>query len=388
MPTALLGWECGAGLGHLMRLRRLVAPLLQRGWNVVAGLSNRSDAHLLTEIGVNVVQAPVWQPNGPPTQSSVSWADILADVGLRDAHAVRLVINGWEHLLSQFTPAIVVCETAPGLALAAQGRVPLILVGTGYTLPPPQLKTFPLLHKRSTPVWQENQLLENVNIALRSAGLPQRPTLPAIYQADAQVVFSFPILDPYRNQRQCAGVGPLFDAAPARAKRSGERILIYLSKGFQVRPQILAALARVAPRLRVVAAGLPQHEKYKLAALGARIEQAPISILAALGSASLVVHLGGHNVASEALAAGVPQLVLTVDIEKHLTGAALEKAGVARWIEAHDPEPQIALDLLLQLCSDYPLARRAVLVGREHRRFLRAHDPLRYFEQRFLRLVS
>ena len=131
MPTALLGWECGAGFGHLMTLRRLAAPLLQRGWNVVAGLSNRSDAHLLTEIGVNVVQAPVWQANGPPTLSSVSWADILADLGLRDAHAIRLVITGWEQLLSQFTPAIVVCETAPGLALAAQGRVPSMLVAAG-----------------------------------------------------------------------------------------------------------------------------------------------------------------------------------------------------------------------------------------------------------------
>ena len=79
------------------------------------------------------------------------------------------------------------------------------------------------------------------------------------------------------------------------------------------------------------------------------------------------MHLGGHNVASEALAAGVPQLVLSVDIEKHLTGAALEKAGVARWIEGHHPEPQIALDLISQLCSDHSLARRAELVGREHR---------------------
>jgi hypothetical protein len=309
-------------------------------------------------------------------------------LGLRDPHAIRLVIKGWEQLLSQFMPAIVLCETAPGLALAAHSRIPVMLVGNGYTLPPPHLKTFPLLHTRNAPIWQESHLLENVNIALRSAGLPQRPTLPAIYQADAQVVFSFPTLDPYCNQRQSAGVGPLFDAFPAKAKRSSQCILVYLSKGFQVRPQVLAALARVAPRLRVVAAGLSQHEKYKLTALGARVEQTPISILGALGSAALVVHLGSHNVASEALAAGVPQLVLSVDIEKHLIGAALEKTGVARWIEGHHPEPQIALDLISQLCRDHPLARRAELVGREHRRFLRAHDPLGHFEQRFLRLAG
>ena len=221
MPTALLGWECGAGFGHLMTLRRLAAPLLQRGWNLVAGLSNRSDAHLLTEIGVNVVQAPVWQANGPPTLSSVSWADILADLGLRDAHAIRLVITGWEQLLSQFTPAIVVCETAPGLALAAQGRVPSMLVGTGYGVPPPHLKTFPVLHTRNAPVWRENQLLENVNIALRSAGLPQRPTLPALYQADAQVVFSFPILDPYRNQRQSARSRSALRCCPRQGQTLG-----------------------------------------------------------------------------------------------------------------------------------------------------------------------
>jgi UDP:flavonoid glycosyltransferase YjiC (YdhE family) len=371
-----------------MTLRRLAAPLLQRGWNVVAGLSNCSDAHLLAEIGVTVVQAPIWQPNGPPTESSVSWADILADMGLRDQHAIQLVIKGWEQLILQFRPAIVVCEMALGLALAAKGRVPSIVAGNGYTLPPPQMKAFPPLHTRSARVWREDQLLENVNAALRWAGLPQRPTLPAIYHADAHIVFSFPILDPYRQQRQSGVVGPLFDAAPAKAKRPGERTLVYLSKGLPVRPQVLAALARAASCLRVVAPSLSRHEKHKLAALGARVEETAISILSALSSASLVVHLGSHNVASEALAAGVPQLVLSVDIEKHLIGAALQKAGVAHWVESHHPQPQIAPDLISRLCSDHPFARRAELAGRQHRRYLAAHDPLGHFEREFMRLVA
>jgi UDP:flavonoid glycosyltransferase YjiC (YdhE family) len=44
----------------------------------------------------------------------------------------------------------------------------------------------------------------------------------------------------------------------------------------------------------------------------------------------LVIHAGGHGLAAAAILAGTPQIILDYDVEKELTGRALEKAGLAR----------------------------------------------------------
>ena len=57
-----------------------------------------------------------------------------------------------------------IADFAPLAALAARGRIPLVHIGNGYTLPPHEMPRFPLLHRYSPPVWYEEQTLATINV--------------------------------------------------------------------------------------------------------------------------------------------------------------------------------------------------------------------------------
>src|SRR3546814_6352681 len=68
--------------------------------------------------------------------SDVCSSDLLRLIGYgrRDALAHRL--TAWEGVLDTVRPDVVVGDFSPTLNLAARGRVPSIVVGNGYTIPP------------------------------------------------------------------------------------------------------------------------------------------------------------------------------------------------------------------------------------------------------------
>jgi hypothetical protein len=81
-----------------------------------------------------------------------------------------------------------------------------------------------------------------------------------------------------------------------------------------------------AARLRAGACGEAGAES---ARRGTQIDQQPPPLTNVLRRSRLVVHNGGSGLASAALAAGVPQLVLSTHVEQNLAGEALERASVA-----------------------------------------------------------
>jgi UDP:flavonoid glycosyltransferase YjiC (YdhE family) len=92
----------------------------------------------------------------------------------------------------------------------------------------------------------------------------------------------------------------------------------------------------------------------------------------------LVVHYGVAGMASAALLAGVPQLLLSLDIEKDLTGQALESLGVGRLLRIHDPASRLTPEFVGGLLGDGILVRRAERVAQEHRLAFNS-DPLARF---------
>jgi UDP:flavonoid glycosyltransferase YjiC (YdhE family) len=104
-----------------------------------------------------------------------------------------------------------------------------------------------------------------------------------------------------------------------------------------------------------------------------------VSTAEALRSAALIVHFGGSGLAAEALIAGVPQLVLSMQIEQWLNGAALQNAGLGKTIEAFDPATRITseIDDLLAATS---ITEAAANAGRLHRELLSRTDALATFE--------
>jgi hypothetical protein len=368
VKTVLLAWELGGGIGHVMLLARLAARLQRSNLRLVAVIKTPEAAAVLAARGIEIIAAPRWpsasiSPEKIAQTSSATMGDILATAGLADAQGVRQLLSAWDQIFLRLKPDLVVANLAPAATIVARGRVPLMQIGDGYTLPPDGVERFPLLHTMSDP-GDEAIPLAVLNRVLRSRGESSFDHLPQIFSGDARMVFTFPLLDPYSAQRSELLHGPFLDQAPVAAGPNSRAIFAYLSRGYRLRQEIPDALLTHAGRLRIHAPELSDQEARTLT----------------LASSSLVIHLGGSGLAAEALMAGIPQLILSMQIEQWLTGSALQRAGLGRLVAAYDPAAKIApqIDAMLE---DPAIVRRAIDAGQRYRELYRRADGPATFER-------
>jgi hypothetical protein len=379
-----LAWELGAGFGHVVSLRRIALRLAAHGFRCIAAVQDVDKAACLTNDGIAVMQAPAWRP----AKSSATLGDRLGDAGLADPQALRQLLEAWRRIIDDTHPALVICDYAPGASLVARGRIPLALIGNGFTLPPAEMQTFPLLHRVAPPVWQEQFLLDTTNAVLSDLHLQSLQRLPQLFLGDAAWVHTFPLLDPYARWRERPAQGPAMEGLPKPRLDDASEILVYLSSWAGPRRPFVEALRPFAKSVRLFAPGFADAERERFAAWGMRLETAPFDLAKDLASARLVIHLGSEGIAGFCVMAGVPQLACAIDVEKELTGKALTQAGVGKFIPIYKSTAALSEQIVAALLADQALAERAREVGEAHRATYRDADPLGEFAAECLKLLA
>src|SRR5437879_5870565 len=111
MASVLFAWELGGGLGHVLRIKRLAARLAPRGVRLVAAVRNLPSARILVDDGIEVLQAPVWPGLLAGTagfeESSATFGDMLAGLGLADVKTLTAMLGGWDRLLALIDPDLI-----------------------------------------------------------------------------------------------------------------------------------------------------------------------------------------------------------------------------------------------------------------------------------------
>lgn len=388
----LFAWELGRGLGHLVPIRRMAARLKDRGLRTVAAVPDLTAISDLRDVCAEVVQAPLWPlvsqvPAQRAARSSATLNDILSSAGLADVAAMQSMLAQWDAILARTRPDLVIADFAPMAALAARGRVPLMLVGNGYTLPPDDMPRFPPLDRMSPPQWNEDVTLAAVNQAAQAMGLSQLDRLPQLFSGDARLVQTFNLLDPYDTQRREPLDGPVIDYEPRARNEDAVLIFVYLSSGYDVPRGLVDALRPFAGRLRMHAPGLAAEQRANLAGAGARIDSGPLVLADVLPSCRLVVHSGGSGLACEALLTGIPQLILSRQIEQTLNGRALRHAGVGELSETYGPAAPVSPERVAMLIEGAAMATRAGELGGWYRQYLSDRKPALKYEDICLALL-
>ena len=392
MKTVLFAWEQGGGFGHIANLGRFAALLKHHDIRPVFALKHPEAAHLL-ETEAEIIQAPPWLATASnenhSLRSTATMHDQLVSAGLADEHNLRSLLQSWDDLLKTITPDLVVADSAPAASMMSLGRIPLIVVGNGYTAPPGDMKRFPLLHRVHPPRWNEDETLGTVNRVLRSLGRPPLERLPQIFSGDAQIVLTFPVLDPYDLQRSAPLAGPIFDSPPLEGRKDADNIFVYLSRGvLSALPfDIVPALLPLASRLIISAPDITSGQSDELVRRGAQVHSQHLPLSETLASARLVIHFGGGGLAAHAIAAGIPQLVMATHIEQLLNGLQLENAGLGKVIDSFEPQVDVAKSLDAILADD-DMRHRAAQAGHEHREMLTNMKPLETFEAASLKLLG
>ncbi|SFR86932.1 hypothetical protein [Sphingomonas jatrophae] len=367
MARVLLGWELGGGRGHHVKLIAAGQRLQALGHEPIYVVQQLEG----WPAGVELWQAPLWPVQlsayaRPVAAPPATMGDIFAALGVGEAGAPMRVIAAWDRLLAAIRPDAVVAEFAPGLLLAAFGRVPSLALGSGFSLPPVDLPSFPSL-TGSPPVADEAPILHEVNRALASLGRPQRPSLPALNLADRMLTSSFAELDPYalvRRGGHGAPSGMLIDDADGPR----DELFVYMN-GPQARPAAFwQALLSCGLPVRIWDPRLTRSDAAQLEGAGMTVETQPVPFHRIVQRSRLALTHGGLGFATSALAAGLAQIVAPFDLEKLGVGQAVTNHRLGAWISPVIEAAEPLAALIRDVAGDEDLHTRLAATAPDFRR--------------------
>ncbi|ARS27032.1 nucleotide disphospho-sugar-binding domain-containing protein [Sphingomonas sp. KC8] len=361
MARILIGWELGSGSGHTLKLIDIAAELRRRGHEPILAVQ---------QTGAMPADYPLWQaPLWPAlittrrrnaTASPSTYGDILVALGLMEPGAVSGLLRGWEAIFAAVRPDAVIAEFAPALMLAARGRAPLLAIGSGFGLPPATLPAFPSLTGAGA-VQDERRALAHLNRELAVAGLPAIGALPAIFHADRTLVQAFRELDPYRPWRPAGDyASPHMTEGAAIADGRGEEVFVYLNGQRPGLEGLLGGLAGCGLPVRLHDPLIAEADIAILERAGLTFERQRVPFARIAERSRMIIGYGGLGLASAALCAGVPQMIFPFDIEKRMTAAALEEAGLGLRVELAGMDRAAIAALLIKAFADDALAARAI----------------------------
>ena len=295
----LLGWELGAGQGHIQRLTALAEELAMQGWQPVFAVRH---CHFKgNDFAWPWVAAPL--PPFSGRENSYTFADILEAFGFGQLELLSRHLGHWRDLLKTIQPNLVIADHAPGLVLAARGSIPTVVVGSHFAVPPP-LERFPAFRSLAPAASIVRQ--RRVSETIRQL-IPLEISLGEALNGDHSFIFSIPELDIYR------------------AYRSGFSTTHYVS--IHITPLVQNTACAHAEHWSYLSHEYPAYDLV-VQTLKTASEFQPLQ--AALKDKSIAIHHGGQTTTLACLLAGVPQLILPQYIEQHLNGTALLRLGVGQ----------------------------------------------------------
>ena len=371
MSRWLLAWELGHGLGHLAGLVALAQQALRHGIEPVIASCKPLPPSVVLPVGARYLLAPALPSTSAPMAGTSSMTELLFEQGFADTDALVSGVQRWRDLIEIVAPDALVADHAPTALLTARALgVAAVQLGTGFAIPPSHGSgALPSFRSWETPNVQRMAQAESaISLALQQAaartGLPLLTSVAALYDTP-WVIRSVAMLDHYaatlRGQtrypaRYC---GPLELATTAAAtatpawpgatngSRDRARVLVYLKAAHPLTLPLLNALAvhrggvAISALVYVEGAegvGNPHNHIH--------IQNTPLPFKALLASAHLAIHQGGIGTSSQALLAGVPQLVLPEMAEAFITARTLVAEGVAALLR-----PEASLEAVQQSLS-------------------------------------
>ncbi len=389
MADILMGWELGGGLGHVKPLLAVARRLRDHGHRPVFALSNVVEpAFLLREEGFSVLPAPRWRPprHWRRQPRTAGFADILATMGFNDRDSIHAVVTAWDALIGLARPKLVVADFAPGLCLAARGRVPLVAIGSGFCLPPSEMETFPPLQEKTKPVVRQADLLAAVNAVQKDRGAPSLPRLPALFEAEGSFVRVLPILDPYADFRAQPADGPL-DPLPGPAPPPAEpHVFVYYGMELPGVKPLMEGLARAGLPATVYLRGASPAMLRRLERPGIRMLDSPAPFEEVLPRCSVAVHYGGLGTIAACLSVGRPQVCVPRRLERRLNASVLTKHRVGYVNVGKFTAGEVA-SVLRRAAKDTTLAKNAAALAADLARAPR-RDVLGAIVERCLALID
>jgi rhamnosyltransferase subunit B len=386
MSTILFANEFGSGFGHVNRLIAIAKRLEGRHKIIFAVSDVGAAGRNLRETfksPIEVVKGVEWSLFDEAEKSrdtTHTFADAIRLVGYDRIDRLLAASLQWTDLLYRTSPDLIVADWAPTLRLVSQTRVPMIVVGSGYTIPPkqrmlpparPWAKTVPPSSRA-----HEGSLLATVNAVRDEMSAQGVDFFADLFQGDRTFVCTIPEFDPYQRDRSESPIWPFNVPAPERELEPEPRtaVFCYFQSDHPALKEVLAALRGLDRRCEIYVRGSDPREIARQCGRKTIIHSRPVDYGKALSESQIIIHHAGLGTSYAALVSGVPQLVMPVQLEQHLTACALEEFGSSKRFGS-----KVATDVLKTGLEDMlndPKFKSRALAARHDLDARRTHDPV------------
>lgn len=324
-PKALLVWELGEGLGHVMRLAEAGRALSNAGWQVQY-IVQRMDALAQVDPSLPAAPAPLHrsQITDPKTFRARSFADILAGIGYGRTETLLPLVQSWLDILNRYDPDVLIGDYSPTPCAAAHGRVPVITLGDGFVLPPGHLERYPKMRSGHSNLADEAAILRALREVQAAVGGVQPPSVPRLTHGDSQILTVVEELDIYARYRKgelCAPQGLFRMTCPP--KYSQESFFVYLTAHSPATRKVLQVLVDRGAPFEAFLRDAGTELKNLVRRAGGRVHDAPPPVEGILRRHHAIIHHGGIGTSQTALAMGRPQILLPRHFEQTLTAERL-----------------------------------------------------------------
>ncbi len=351
MSRVLIGWELGAGYGHVDGFGGIARALRDAGHEVGFALRDLSRAEqALGHEGFTLHQAPVWLPAAPrELPPPANFAEFLCRFGYLDTQALTGMLKGWHAVYRCAAPDLVLLNHAPTALLAARGQgFGVVRFGTGFECWPAGDVRPGLLPGPTAPAGRSRRFEQHVarviDSALARTGGPRLGVFRNLFAHSPALLCTLEELDPFREMRAAPEyLGPLVvNRGRARvgwAGRGGPRVLAYLKLEDGRTRRVLHELAAAGVDLLVHVPNLDDAVLDQLRKEGATVVREPIDMAVLKEGCDLLVCHGGHGTVATALLSGCPLLLVPSQGEQLMTASRVEACGAGLYA-APDEGPE------------------------------------------------
>lgn len=333
--TIVIGWELGGGAGHLNRLLPIAKELSATGYRLICAFRNVMDGSttFATIPNLEIIQAPAWhrdRTKPKATGFAYNYADLLFECGYFSEEILAEYVAGWRLILDLYDPALIVCDHSPTLVLAAAGRCPVVILGSGFSTPPSSGPFLPL-HPESSKgaVEREAVVLQSIRAIQTELRVPLAKTVPDLFGYAESYTCSVPELDPYRSARPSPSLGPMKKLPKMSTFPDSKESLVfgYLNGLNRRVPELLESLSRYRIRCAIYLRSSGHDLAARFGGTTLSFFENPQDLPEVLSTSSAIIHHGGLSTTEIALAVGRPQFLLSGHLEQALTSDSMQGLG-------------------------------------------------------------
>lgn len=338
MRRALLAWESGSGRGHIVALKSVAEAISDR-FECDAALCRMKHADELAQTCKSVFQSRYlsYQPNNPRDGSGIltaTWGEFLGDIGFRNPEFLARQIGWWKSEIQRRRITLVVADFAPCAMLAARSLgIPCVAISPGYGVPPGHLTEFPILiPEHSTRLYDEAEMVAAINQAGAVQDVPPLEYFPQLYDCEAHVIRTLPMLDPHDGQRAFPVLSPV-ENMQQEPDGSGDEVFVYFSTNEGTEPDVIRAIGNLGLPTRAYAPALNDAAIATLAAQGVIVQNTPFPMDLIRARTKVMVNAGQHGTLCFGMVAGLPQVALPQHLEHSYYARRAADYGAATVLE-------------------------------------------------------